>query len=415
MTARWWPALVALVATGFLALQLPLAPGRATPDTTNYAAMALTGLGTPYESVRAQAVEQRCADGLRRERERRALDIAPAPGREPLDEWGVTGACEERVTAALPVGLMGAPGGPAPTRCERIFQARPGYSWAVTPFVAALGLRWGMWTYALLVTVTGGVLAYALLRVTGLAPPAALAGQLLYYALPTGSWSMRPLTEGTVLTLTLAVLLGVALLLTGRTRLGPAVLAGATAALFAVKYSAATTTAAACAAGCALLLLTGRARRAPAALALTGSLALGCALGARLLGWPGPLISLMELFSDHCRGQDVPDPWQRLFALNGPYWTAWWRTQATEPLGLLAWAAGAWGLLARPARHPLGPVVLAVAATGLLTQALHPDVLEGDRLHLALWLLPVLGLPRLLHRARHPLGPAKVTPAPLTG
>lgn len=57
-----------------------------------------------------------------------------------------------------------------PPRFMRIFEARPGYPVFLVPFITVLGVKWGLWTSSVLITVTGGVLAFLVLR-TLRAPP----------------------------------------------------------------------------------------------------------------------------------------------------------------------------------------------------------------------------------------------------
>ncbi|WP_329121941.1 hypothetical protein [Streptomyces sp. NBC_01465] len=408
--STWRGAL--LIGALFAFLQIPSAPGHVSPDTSNYAGQALRVLDTPGARLADEVIGQRCDQQLRLARERHALNVMEF--RDPLDERAVSRHCFRvlRAEALVPLpALMGPPGralAPA-NRCEAIFLSRPGYAYAVVPFVAAFGLTWGMWGFALLVTLAGGVLVLLFLRVAGAAVPAALLGQALYYVLPTGYWSMRPLAEGLVLALSAAVLLGLALVWRGRRRAGCAVTAGAFAAGFAVKYSLFLMLGGWLALACAVGLLAGswdRRGDGVTALALTGGAVALTAAGVRLLGWPGADDSVMELFTNHCRLPDVPDAWQQWRELSGSYWPLWIRDRLTEPLPLLVWAAGAWWSLRRPGAA--GLFVVATALCGLATQAAHPDAGEADRLYVHVWFLVVCGVPFAVDRYARHLFPAEV-------
>ncbi|MGP2441162.1 hypothetical protein [Streptomyces sp. JW3] len=132
--------------------------------------------------------------------------------------------------------------------------------------------------------------------------------------------------------------------------------------------------------------------------------ALATVLLARLLHYPSESESLQDLLAHHFARPDRQRPWPEFLQLQGNFWTEWSRRQLREPLFVAALAAGACGALRRPA---FGAFLVAAAATGILTQAGHPDInIWGGRLIVLAWLLPVVGLPLLLEpvvRGRVPL------------
>jgi hypothetical protein len=308
-----------------------------------------------------------------------------------------------------------------PERFMRIFEVRPGYPLVLAPFVALLGVTWGVWTAGVLITCAGGVLAYLVLRTLAAPVSLALTGMALYLVLPCGTTAMRPMTEGLMLALTLAALWGCALVLGGtRPRAGLALVGGALVALFTVKHSQALFLGACLAAAGVAVAVRRRGRgmpagRGPVALAAVACAgALGTVLVSRLLDYPSMSESVQDLLTDHFARPDREQPWAEFFQLQGNFWTEWARRQLWEPFLLAALAAGAWGALRRPA---FGMFLAAAACTGFLNQAGHPDInIWGDRLITVAWLLPVLGVPLLLEPVlRRAVVPAQGAPVEPVG
>lgn len=72
------------------------------------------------------------------------------------------------VDARLAAGQTGGHTVPfMPERFMRIFEVRPGYPVILVPFVTVFGVTWGLWAAGVAVTVTGGVLAFLVLRTRG--------------------------------------------------------------------------------------------------------------------------------------------------------------------------------------------------------------------------------------------------------
>ncbi|MFG3103001.1 hypothetical protein ACGFZL_21135 [Streptomyces sp. NPDC048182] len=390
-----------LLAALFAVVQLAGVTGRDTPDTKNYLAYALSLSGGDKRSVAAETIDYVCASQASTARRTQSVHVLRFHRADPTVP--VTETCRERewaqVAPRLAAGQTGGHTVPYLTeRYMRIFEVRPGYPAFLVPFVTALGADWGLWTAGVVIAVAGGVLAFLILRTLAVPVPLALTGQALYYVLPCGSTAMRPMAEGLLMALTLAAVWGCALVLrTDRRRAGLALVAGSLAALFTVKHSQALFLGLALAAAGALIAVRRRSAARDAlplaAVGLAG--ALGTMVLARLLHYPSETDSLQDLLTGHFARPDRPRPWPEFWQLEGNFWVEWLRRQAVQPLFLAALAAGAWGALRRG--RAAGGFVVAAAATGVLTQAAHPDIaIWGDRLIVLAWLLPVLGLPLLL-------------------
>ncbi|MFF7328445.1 hypothetical protein [Streptomyces sp. NPDC008150] len=404
MRPRTWVLLLAAV---FAVLQLANVTGRDTPDTKNYLSYALSLRGEDKLSAASGAIDYACASRASIAWRDQSVDVLRFHAPDPTGRVYADCRAEQwrQVDPRLRAGQTG--GHTAPfmsARFMRIFEVRPGYPALLVPFVTVFGVTWGLWAAGVAVTVAGGVLAHLVLRRLGAPVPVALLGQALFYVLPCGATSMRPMSEGLQLTLTLAALWGCALALTGRGRAGAGVTAAALLALFTVKHSQSLFLGLCLAGACALLAVRRRRRgRAPGrgllALAAVGCCAaLGTVLAARALRYPSETDSLQDLLTAHFTRPDRARPWPELLHLEADFWLEWARRQLWEPLFATLLAAGAWGALRR--RPAFGVLLVAAAATGILTQAGHPDMaIWGDRLIVLAWLLPVLGVPLLLEPA----------------
>ena len=289
----------------------------------------------------------------------------------------------------------------ATPRMSAIFVARPGYPLFLVPFVAALGITWGVWAAAVTVTVAAAALAVALLRTVGAGAPVALLAEVLYYVLPIGAESMRPMSEGLMLVGVMAVLLSCAGVLYrpehARGWMAGAVAGFAVAAV--VKYAQTLLLSGALAAALLGVAVARhyRGRRVPRELLILLGLCAGVAvlvqISVSVLHLPSTRDSMQDLLAFHFSRPEVTDPWRRFGLLNRNYWTEWLRGQCVEPLTVALLAVGAVGVL----RHgrALAAVTLAVGVTGLVNQAGHPDVSVGPRLMVLVWVLPVVGLPLL--------------------
>ncbi|MFF3465577.1 hypothetical protein [Streptomyces sp. NPDC002619] len=410
MRPRTWVLVLAAV---FALFQLAGVTGRDTPDSKNYVSYALSLGGASKREAAAATIDWACSGEASIARRNQSVDVKHFHGADPTRrvtkrcrdfEWGVV----ERRLAAGQTGGHTVPFMPA--RFMRIFEVRPGYPVFLLPFVTVLGVTWGVWLASVLVSVAGGILVFLILRTLSVPVPLALTGQALYYVLPCGTTAMRPMTEGLMLALTLAVVWGCALALTRQARAGAVLVAGSLLALFTVKHSQSLFLGLCVAAAGTAVAVRRRWRgRAPGRGVVTVTAvgccaALGTVLLARLLHYPSESESLQDLLTSHFSGPDRAHPWSELLHLESNFWLEWARRQLWEPLFVAALAAGAWGALRRPA---FGAFLLAAAFTGILTQAGHPDInIWGNRLIVLAWLLPVVGVPLLLEpvvRRRLPL------------
>ncbi|MGW2958392.1 hypothetical protein ACWDGI_07880 [Streptomyces sp. NPDC001220] len=414
MRPRTWVLVLAAV---FAVLQLADVTGRDTPDSKNYVSYALTLGGADQRAAAARTVDWACAGQASEAARAQSVNVvhfhAPSPAGRVFAECREDGLrrVETRLAAGRTDGHVVPFVGP---RLRAIFEVRPGYPVLLLPFVTVFGVTWGVWLASVLVTAAGGVLAFLVLRTLSVPVPLALTGQALYYVLPVGTTAMRPMTEGLMLALTLTAVWGCALALTGRARAGTALVAGALSALFAVKHAQALFLGL-CLAGAGAAVALGRRRhgraagRGVVAIAAAGCVAVaGTLLLARLLHYPSEAESMQDLLTDHYSHPDRVRPWPEFLHLEWDFWVEWLRRQLPSPLFPAALAAGAWGAWRRPA---FGAFLLAAAATGILTQAGHPDItIGGDRLIVLAWLLPVVGIPLLLDRLAH-----RAIPVPLQG
>ncbi|WP_432021254.1 hypothetical protein [Streptomyces sp. 1222.5] len=411
---------VLVLAVSFALIQLANVTGRDTPDSKNYLAYALSLRGEAKKATAAAVIDYTC-EGVAA-RASRTQSVDPVRFQQTNPGAQAKARCQARmwheVRARLQSGQKSGHTLPFTSqRFMRIFEVRPGYPVLLVPFVTLLGATWGMWAAGVLVTVLGGVLVFLILRSQQLPAPIALTGQAFYYVLPCGTTAMRPMTEGLMLVLTLTAVWGGALLLNGRTRHGIACVAGALLALFAVKHSQALFLGACLAAACAVLAQrkwrqAQPRRRLLALTAVCCGAVLGTMLAARALHYPSETDSLQDLLTNHYALPDRTHPWQEFFALETRFWPEWVRRQMWQPLFAVLLAAGVWGVLLR--RRSFGVHVMAAALTGFLNQAAHPDItVGGERLIVMAWLLPVLGVPALLHALHRRLLPRNI-PAPRT-
>ncbi|WP_229702574.1 hypothetical protein [Streptomyces albiflavescens] len=421
---RFWVTVLAAV---FAVLQLANVTGRDTPDTKNYLSYALSLRGESKHDAAALTIDYACAGKASIARRNQSVDVVrfhgPSPTKRVMAEcrhdqwWGVSKRLAAGETAGHTVPFMS-------SRFMRIFEVRPGYPALLVPFITVLGVKWGLWASSVLVTVAGGVLAFLVLRTLRAPTAAALSGQALFYVLPCGTTAMRPMTEGLLLTLTLAALWGCALVLEGRARAGTWLVGGSLALLFTVKHSHALFLGLCLAGACAVIgVRRGRPRqplrgltgplRALAVVAGCGTVA--TVVVAKVLHYPSESESLQDLLTAHFSRPDRTRLWSEFLHLELNFWVEWLRRQLWEPLFLTTLVAAAWGALRR--RPAFAAFLLAAAFTGVLNQAGHPDInIWGDRLIVLAWLLPVVGLPLLLEEVVRPRMQASGTvPGPSSG
>lgn len=397
LVRRWLPLLIALAWIGLWAVMLRPAVSPAN-DGYRYARASLMLLGESPADAQREALEAFCGEQARWDARRAAVN--PATMNNPPRIAHRIRAC----IARYPDGLT-----PNTPRYEAIFADRIGYPLLAAPLVALLGVNLGLAVTSVLCTAVGGLLIFRLLREAGVPPHLAVVGQVAYYGSPIGWWGSYPLTEGPVMSLTVAALLGSWWLLRQRTAAGAALLIGALAAGTAIRYSTFLLVAAALAgAGLLILATIRRARHAGTWLlaAVSGLAAVGILATAKLLGLSGAGETLQDKWTNHFTRPDVADPWHRLLDLNINFWPYWLQQELRAPWLLAGLAVGAWALLRRD--RPLAWITLALAGTGLATQIAHPVVSQGDRLYIAMWLVPVVGIPVLLARSNtgRPASPA---------
>ncbi|MFI6465269.1 hypothetical protein [Streptomyces sp. NPDC050528] len=421
MRPRTWVLVLAAV---FAVLQLANVTGRATPDTKNYLSYAMSLRGASERESAAVAIDYSCASQGANARREQSVNPLNFHGKDPAAR--VAKKCRDAewrgVNARLRAGQTG--GFIAPFTSERfmrIFEVRPGYPVFLVPFVTLLGPVWGMWSASVVLTVLGGILVFLILRTLSVSVPFALTGQALYYVLPCGTTSMRPMTEGLMTALTLAAVWGCALVLKGRrTRAGLALVGGSLALLFTVKHSQSLFLGL-CLAGAGAVVVVGRMRRGRApgrglvvVAALGATAALGTLVLASALHYPSQTDSLQDLLTDHYARPDRTRLWPEFLHLEANFWVEWTRQQLWQPMLVAALGAGVWGAVRRPA---FGVFLIGAAFTGVLTQAAHPDIsVWGGRLIVLVWLLPVVGVPLLLESVvRGKVAGAMAAPTPVPG
>jgi hypothetical protein len=378
--------LIALVFSLFQALNYrDVVPSN---DTYRYARQTLRIMGDSEATAVHDAVVMFCHEiGNSPSLEREVVAIATR-------DTGTTASGYDSCLYVYRDGLT-----PTAPRYVAIFTSRPGYPLLSVPAVAAFGLGPGMWLTALLCTVLASLLVLALLRGIGCDRLAALVGQALFLALPTGYWSSRMLTDGPSLAAALLALLGAWWLARGRIRSGAVVFGVGSVAGFVIRYSSETMLALALALAalfCLPLIPASRHRGTYWLAGLAGAAAIASQAMSSLLGWPGFSQSLQDTFTNHFARPDVSSPLSHLYHANLSLWRAFptfsWYALLI-PVGMVVGAVLLWR------REPVFAVlVTAVALTGVGSVVAHPITSQTDRLIAPAWLLVVLGLPPLLAR-----------------
>jgi hypothetical protein len=300
-----------------------------------------------------------------------------------------------RCAADQPGGVL-APDNPP---YDAIFTPRVGVPLIVAMFTPALGLRDAWWLTATMFAIGAGLLVLAVLRLLGASPQAALAGQVLYFVLPTGTWAAAFLVDGPATTTTLLTLFGALLILRGRTRLGVAMTAIGCATAFAVKYSQSILLAGLLLLAALVALTAPRSRRRPGLRALattsSGALLTGLTISS-LFHFPGLKAALDEQFSGQFAHALPAHPYRQLLAAEEPYWWNLLQQQAAQPVLVVGLAAGFWLLWRRNRITAL--VIGAASASGIAAAFIHPTVSQGSRLYIEVYLVALCGLPLLLDR-----------------
>ncbi|WP_042427334.1 hypothetical protein [Streptacidiphilus anmyonensis] len=390
-------ALSALLLLLFVLLQLLALPASSfSNDSYRYDVLAREYAGQPAVAAQRAADADYCAESARVDLRGRLL--LPVAGSFPAPASAEPGAaaCRARLGATvLP---------PNDPRYVRIFSTRPGYPLLAAPLVALLGGPAGLRVTSVLLTGIAGTLVFATLRV--LLPSArrrvAAIGQVLCYLCPTGSYGVRPLSEGAALLCLTAGLFAVALCCDRRRpRLwaGGSLLAAAYLALGLVRYAEVVPLALVTALGAAVHPVLRRIRR-PAATGAGGAVVVaavslaalaGLGVADAILHLPSLSVSFDDLFSAHYTQPRAPDPLARLVVLNQRMWWQWAQTTATAPVLPLALLLGALGL--RRAPGPVAAYAAGCAVTGVASVVAHPLSYEADRLMVPVWLPVIVGLP----------------------
>ena len=288
---------------------------------------------------------------------------------------------------------------PSSPRYLAIFTSRPGYPLLAAPIAAVFGLRFGLWAAAMLCTLLSGFLVLLLLRSFGCSRLVALGGEALLLVAPTGYWGSRMLTDGPSLTTVLLTLMGAVWLVQHRrTRSGLWLLCAGFATGFVIRYSSEQLVAlllTLAALVCLWRVPSSRHRDMKLLALVSGAGFVVSEALSTLLGWPGFSASLQDTFTKHFARPDVPDPVSKLVRLDIHYWGYF---PVSEPTALLL-AAGLVTLAVLLIRRDrvYGILVVALSLTGLGAVVAHPIASQSDRLMMPVWLLLVLGLPRLVH------------------
>jgi len=272
-----------------------------------------------------------------------------------------------------------------PPRYEEIFAARPGYPIILAPLSAMLG-REGFVVATLMVAVLDGVLIMILVRLLGGTSAEQLVAAGAFLLLPSGFWSTRLLSDGTMLAGLLVTMCGAILLQRGTRRVGVGLMLVGLGAVYVTKSANLVGLALALlASGAAIAWVSrGPAKRNGYLLAASSSTALLLAAASGiLLGWPGLGASVQDMLTAHFQRPDVPDPWSSLARANLQFWPdlfGQWLRSPVLVLGSLA--ALVW--LAVRLRMASIPVLLA-GLSGIPLLMIHPVATEWDRLLVPIW------------------------------
>lgn len=403
------PFWFAVIALAFTVAQSAEIQGRARMDTRQYIAHSYMLQGLGREEASRRAMEYFCDSARVGAARRDSADLANY--RNHHGGAAAYRGCRTRMergieNAARRTDITGYKALFSDPRVAEIFATRPGYPAFLVPFVKVFGLVRGVWLAAVVVTVAASGFVVLILRRLGVCVPLALLGQILYYALQTGTDSMQPMCEGLLLCLLLAGILGCVRILQGHIRSGTAISLTAFTGAACVKY-AQTLLAVAGIAGMTALLMGLRwlrhrefPRPERLLLATTGVFVAALQLVIVALGLPSTRASLQELMAVHYSRPLPPHLLHHFIRLSIGFWREWLRGGLVEPLGLLLLAAGAWGALRW--HRSFGFLIVGVAVAGFVNQAGHPEAAMGPRLLVMASLLPVCGIPLLIesHTAR---------------
>jgi hypothetical protein len=364
LTRAGLPRAVPLALAGvFLVVVLSLlrwnAPGiHAYPDTTWYVRNALFMRGWDQADADHEAAVVRCSYWV-----------------QPALSFAKQAECVQDADDLLH----------SPPRYEDIFAARPGYPIILAPLSALLGSQ-GFVVATLMVAVVDGILIMILVRLLGGTSAEQLVASGAFLLLPSGFWSTRLLSDGTMLAGLLVTVCGAILLQRGTRRAGVGLILAGLGAVFVTKSANLLGLGLALfASGAAIAWVArGSAKRSGYLLAAVAITALLLAAASSIpLGWPGFGTSVQDMLTDHFIRPDVPDPWSSLARANLQFWPdvlGQWLHSPVLVLGSLA--ALVW--LAVRLRMASIPVLLA-GLSGIPLLVVHPVVTEWDRLLVPIW------------------------------
>lgn len=392
MTGRAWP-LGLLVVAVYAVLQLAAGSQWSLyPDSYRYARAAEQFTGVSRAQAHRDALAAFCDS--RANAARADARLSPVAGASLPPVTMTARQCRKRWANAADITT-------ADPRYQAIFSSRPGYPLLAAPFIKVFGVIRGMRLLGLLTAAGGSLMVIGLLRSAGLPPLASVCGQLVFLATPLARWSLQALGEGLVTLCALGTIWGAVLLVRRRPVAGTPLLVASLAVCAVTRYSSALVLAALTAAAAVAVWCAMRERRHRWTAVLAGLSATAAALTAgviSVLALPSATTTLQDTFTVHFRHPEVPDPWQRLAALDVRYWEHWIGAQATLPIYLVPTLLAAWALYRH--RPDLGWFALATALLGAVQITAHPLVQEADRLGVLMWMPAVLGLPLLLTTPR---------------
>jgi len=374
-----------VVAAGFLVLQVWAAPS-ASPanDTYRYAQMALRILGESKQTAQDNALRAYCEENTAWLARRHQVD----PG-----SFAAAYRRDEAVSRCIRDEPHGLP--PTSPRYDAIFASRIGFPILAAPLVPVIGVNQALKATSVLLSALGGMIAYLVLRILGLRRPQSLFGQGIYYASPIGWWGSFGLTDGPTVMISMVTLLSAILLLRHQYLLGTTLFITSIGAGCLVRYSNFIFVTGAVLAAAGAGLRTDPRHRRPLLVIVTLSAVglVGLVATAQALHWSGPSDTLQDTFTNHFTSPDVTDPWQKLAGLDTRYWSQWTQEQVRNPWPVAAVAIGSVTLVRR--YRTFGLIAVAVALTGVLSQAAHPVTSQSDRLLIEVFVAAVLGLPLL--------------------
>ncbi|MDP5227253.1 MULTISPECIES: hypothetical protein [Arthrobacter] len=371
---RWW--LHGLISALFVVVAVSLGPGVVWGDTVQYIRIAHELQGDSPDVAWTKAYTEFCE--------------------HPSIPY--TGSVDDCVTTTM------AGHGPVIGYIDRnpqyqaIFTPRIGYPLVSIPLMNLLGDRVGLWLVAVFFCALAGFIFARLAVLAGLPAVAAATAQIAFYALPMSiPHGIALLAEGPTLMAGLVLVWGVAEVLRRRWFTGVLLsLAGFGLVLFFKYSSLMLLTLSVLLLGVLMILF----RSKPARAAGFRQTVLGAGLFAASLAvnvvfnFPGLAESLQDTFTGHYLRPPVPDPLQRLVALEGDFlqkFVAAIPANAGYALVVLAALAGFVLAARRRLLTPVSWAVLPLSLYGVLSVVGHPVYTQAERLGSPFWTIVALG------------------------